>query len=239
MPIVYDAGSSGGNNSVSSLSVNHTIGASGYGRMLVVGLITHCSTPIFVNYVRYNGVSMNYLQFRTANSGLLLSQIWCMPDANLPAAGTYAITAGFDTTIDRGCMLFGTSWYGMAQSNPSPNLTAFGDAVTTLQVTYRPRASLSRTIEVVATSLQQTPSATGSNNQSIVSGNQASSIGGGQYRYALQGVVEETFGVNVASSSSIAMCYSEFLPADWPAVTRDRVFGFGINKGFNRGFDRL
>jgi hypothetical protein len=236
MPIVFDASSQGGGNTVSSLTVAHTIGAvATQPRMLVVGLITHCSTAVFVNYVRYNGVDMNYLNFVTANGGLLLTQLWCLPEASLPAAGAYNITAGFDRTIDRGCMLFGTSWYGMVQTDPTPVNTNSADAVTSLNNTYTSTAINSRIIQVHGTSLQQTPSASGTDNQQVVSGNQATLIGGGIFRVSSPIVGSKTFGCAVASSASIVSIYAEFIPADYNAMMRDNIFERGMARGFNRG----
>jgi len=235
MPIVYDAGSQGGANSVTSITVSHTLGAAAYGRMLVVGVITHCSSAVTVNYVRYNGVDMTFLDSVTANGGLLLSELWCMNDTLLPAGGSYNIVASFDRTIDRGCMLFGTSWRGMRQADPTPLYTDSADGVTSRSWTITTRASNSRTIQVAANSLQQTPFATGTDNQLVVSGNHATLIGGGIYRLSQPSIGSKTFGISIVSSASLAVCYTEFLPADWPAVLTDNAFERGMSRGFNRG----
>jgi hypothetical protein len=236
MPISFDAQSQGGANGVTSISISHVLGAvATQPRMVVVGLITHCSSAVFVNDVTFNGTSMNYLNFETANGGLLLAQLWCMPNASLPAGGTYNIVASFDRTIDRGCMLFGTSWYGMRQADPSPVNTNSADAVTSLSQSYTSIAINSRIMQIHGTSLQQTPSPSGTDNQGIATGNQASLIGGGLYRVSSPVVGSKTFGCSVASSSSIVTIYSEFIAADYYAMMGDNIIERGFERGFNRG----
>jgi len=236
MPITYDSGAQGDNTGVSTLTVSHVLGAAGNNRMAVVGLITHCSSALFVNYVRYNGVGMTYLQFQTSGDGLLLAQLWCMPDAALPAAGTYNVVANFDKNADNGCMMFVTSWYGMRQTNPSPLLKTFADGVTSLSVAdYRTRASLSRSIAIVGNNVNQQVSASGTHNQSIIRGNRAT-IGGGQFRLAPPTVGTYTFGYTVPAAADMVMCYAEFMPADWNAVLESRPMQRGFNTAFNLGF---
>jgi hypothetical protein len=236
MPITFDSSSMGGNNSVTSLTISHTIAAAGLNRMLVVGLATHCSSAIYINSVTYNGVGMTYREYETAATGALLVQMWTMPEATLPAAGAYNIVASYDRTCDRGCMLFGTSYLNVAQVAPTTISSNTGDSITSLSNSVVPTYTENRIVQISATNLQQTPASSGTNNSSLNSGNNATLIGAGLFRcLPPQNVSSESFGVTVASSSSIATIFAQFNPVDAIAMLQDKVFENGFYRGFNRG----
>lgn len=236
MPITFDSSSMGGNNSVTSLTISHTIGTAGQNRMLVVGLATHCSSSIYINSVTYNGVGMTYRQFLTQAAGALLIQMWTMPEATLPAGGAYNIVASYDRTCDRGCMLFGTSYLNVEQAAPTTITTNGTDSATALSNSKVPTYVENRIVQISATNLQQTPASSGTNNSSLNSGNNATLIGAGLFRcLPPQNQTAESFGVTVASAAAIATIYAQFNPVDAIAMLQDKVFENGFYRGFNRG----
>lgn len=239
--ITFDACSKIQGNGVSTLSGAHVLGA-GKCRMLIVGLATRSTTAPFINWVRYNGVGMTYINYAMILSGAdaLLVQLWCMWDNLLPAAGSYNISANADISIDEGFMLFGASFFHMLQKAPVYSFPHTGTG-TAFSTTWVDNLQANERIMVVgASALLQTPAMSGANavvlnDGSVYCQGQQTAMGGilGRDQPANAGD-SDTYGFTVGSSARYAAIDAEFLAVDDPYRPIQR----GINSGFRRGFDR-
>ncbi len=104
LAIVFDSASSATSGTMgTTLSWSHTIDG-GMNRLLVVGLASEAqgANDLNVTSVTYNGVAMKPVVGSSSIVGtdwLMKSDLYYLPDANLPPAGTYTITATYAGSV--------------------------------------------------------------------------------------------------------------------------------------------
>jgi hypothetical protein len=242
--IITDATSSSSGGAVTTLTFAHTIG-SGQNRMLVVGLNLENSVARTVNSITYNGVFMDYFTYiwtdMSTPSGVL-TMIWTMPEANLPAAGTYNIVVTLDAATDRGISAGAISLTNVNQTPTNGYDTASAANVTSLNQTFTTDVHGAVVIDSIGAGNVSTLTPN-SGQTSIYSAAGGATMQGAMSIRPVSCVNDIQDGWTLGTTSPCTLSsivLSPFYtqpPMDW-IQKLDHIFSWGSNRGFMEGFDR-
>jgi len=104
VPVIeFDAASSAATQNNNTITWTHTIG-SGNNRLLVVGVFAKDSNSdnLEINNIKYNNIAMKPVDGSGKSAGyasLIKTELYYLPDANLPPSGSYNVVAAYAGSI--------------------------------------------------------------------------------------------------------------------------------------------